>query len=134
MITPVLYNLYISISEKRKAGFSLCLYASEKCNKTFQGNTMADNLLTCSNVFDVGSGHKANSHSREMTTDAFVKACQQLTTLTSLILSSCLSAVVPCVRKCPTRVIWVGGLWNRWNLWPALLTDGQLLQMVLLDV
>lgn len=95
---------------------------------------MADNLLHCSNVFDVGSGHKANPHSWETTADAFVKACQQLMTLRSLVLSACLLVVVPCVCKCPTRVIWVGGLWNRWNLWPVLLTDGQLLQMLLLDV
>ena len=30
MITPVLYNLYISILETRKAGFSLYLYSHQR--------------------------------------------------------------------------------------------------------
>lgn len=40
MIIPVPHNLYISVSEERKAGFSLYLYASEKCRKTFPWNLL----------------------------------------------------------------------------------------------
>lgn len=69
--------------------------------------TVADNLLNCSNVFDVGSGHKSTPPKLEMTANAFASACQQLVTMTCLIPSARLLVVVSCVCAPPECSGWV---------------------------
>lgn len=132
MITLVLYNLYISICEKRKAGFSLYLYAHQRSATKHFSETLWQTICSIAAMCLMWA---LDTKQTLIVGKRQLMFCQSLPmTLTSLILSACLLVVAPCVCKCPTRLIWVGGLWNRWNLWSVLLTDGQLLQMLLLDV